>query len=403
MLHAIVDGDVIIARNHYRTFASLASSNSLAIDGCDGSFVHMTSIFLDEADKQMSQRSTGNPPSAGAQAIVYILASTIPYVAPALQKHGSEHSLATLSRLLSMCQAITSSWNSPFNVSGSHAVFHATIEGTTSPNVFALHGENIGNSTPCQTYASGAVCWDSLWETCKVGEAILTALASGSRFQPPACLVFPWTMQALDGDFAAPRTPTDAEAETKALESKSIAILGSDTFLCVPEEGLLRLASGLASPEFNLRCGPEVDYCMPSGLELKGCESSGYGAWMSLRMNTLSSDYGENAVCAISNLTFVELVYIRDYYRTVIRFFEPYIRDDGTRVGSFELMSKHLLCIQRMFSDSMHLEYVLVETLLLMVIQVPSLNANLVQRLVLDLCRHAAPAVPQALAVGKCL
>jgi hypothetical protein len=158
---------------------------------------------------------------------------------------------------------------------------------------------------------------------------------------------------------------------------------------------------------FSAMAGPEADYYrQPSDRDKTLSNSSaGYAAWVGLRLNLFDEEAVDEAqastsIAALTGLSFLELAFVRDFFRSTLRFFEPFMRDNGTSVGSFDLLFKHLNSVQILFPTGMHLEYVLIETLLLMVVQVPPLNACLVQRVVLELCTRDPAVYAPVLAVG---
>ena len=102
-------------------------------------------------------------------------------------------------------------------------------------------------------------------------------------------------------------------------------------------------------------------------------------------------------------MTPLEKYYMSDLFRDIFYFFQPYIRDDGTHIGTVDLMATHMLAAFKLFPEEprVHLEYLLVETLLLLLVQVPPVNAVGLQRLLLELCKKAPKDIPSVLAAGK--
>jgi len=167
------------------------------------------------------------------------------------------------------------------------------------------------------------------------------------------------------------------------------------------------IRDAMMSKGFSANAGPEADYYrQPSARDKTMSNSSaGYAAWVGLRLNLFDQDAVDetsaaNAVAAITGLSFLELAFVRDFFRSTLRFFEPFMRDNGTSVGSFDLLFKHLNSVQMLFPSGMHLEYVLIETLLLMAVQVPPLNVCLVQRVIMELCTRDPAVYTPVLAVG---
>lgn len=403
LTRALKEGDIILARNHLRACASLASAGSLHMSGGEGSMIQLLSVFVDEAEREISH-SANNSFNVLSQSLVFLIGSTIPYIADALKGNTDEATMSVLSRCLALCRKVCQgTWSSPYDVHGPHSLFHAQIEGTTAPSTRILPHDNAPRSVSPQ----GAVCWDNVWEVCCVAEAILSILVeSNEPLYLPSCLVLPWTLPELEDSITVNRTPVDEDEDAPHIQSGSLVVLNENdnqrpgTYLTFHEDMLNSIRAAVGSSEMRIKCSPAADYCPIAEVSIKASEANGYAAWMAPRFNTCTEDMGQNSIAAITNLSLVELVTARDYFRTIIRFFEPYIRDDGTRVGSFELISKHLMSVFQFFPEDSHLEYVLVETLLLMVVQLPALNENLVHRLLLDLCRHSSSMIPQAIVTG---
>jgi hypothetical protein len=120
--------------------------------------------------------------------------------------------------------------------------------------------------------------------------------------------------------------------------------------------------------------------------------------WLGLRYQLFDIESAPTAESFL-NLTPLEKHIISDYYCDTLRLFEPMVCDDGTLVGSIELLCKHLLSLSKLFTSPIRLEFALVEVLLLQLIQIPSRRPALVVRVILELCR-IMPELPPALATG---
>jgi hypothetical protein len=252
-------------------------------------------------------------------------------------------------------------------------------------------------------------------QVCKVADNILTSInatagASLSAENVPNCLLLLWyhpdLQEPLQKDVAQlPTTVTEGDVEAVSTTSPALP-----PRLVLDTVDTSALHATIVSDAFRVLAGPVVDYyaaptrttgnSKTERAKTGNNSSGGYGSWMAVRFNVFDEDISEDCVKALTSLTFLELVTARDYFRSVLRFFEPFIRDDGTRVGSIQLLCQHLLSVFQFFPADAHLEYILLETLLMMVVQVPSLNHSLVERVVLELCVQA-PQAPAVLAVGK--
>ena len=92
-----------------------------------------------------------------------------------------------------------------------------------------------------------------------------------------------------------------------------------------------------------------------------------------------------------------------EYLKDILRFFEPYIRVDGVRVGSVEVLSKHLLQLSSILPAESRSEVLLVESLLCMLTQTPAHYPTLLHRVIYELCRLSPSNIPVALATGLSL
>lgn len=233
-----------------------------------------------------------------------------------------------------------------------------------------------------------------------------TAGASLSAENVPKCLLLLWyhpeLQDPLQKDVA--QLPSSADSE----EASPVSVLPPRIVLESVDTSAIHAT--IVSDAFKVLAGPVVDYyaapthttgnSKTERAKTGNNSSGGYGSWMAVRFNVFDEDISTDCIKALTSLTFLELVTARDYFRSVLRFLEPFIRDDGTRVGSIQLLCQHLLSVFQFFPADVHLEYILLETLLMMIVQVPSLNHSLVERVLLELCVQS-PQAPAVLAVGK--
>lgn len=234
----------------------------------------------------------------------------------------------------------------------------------------------------------------------------------------PKCLLLIWLapqfQDILSKPIAQPLTPPEESSMEGTTPTPSSA--SSQLFLSL---NLSELNLILLSKEFNVLAGPASDCQLPlppaivSGGSAVTTErqkfvsnsSSGYSSWNSLRFNLWDEEMGAECVLSLTSLSLLELTIARDYYRSILRFFEPFIRDDGTRVGSINLVYQHLASVEQFFNQSsadVKIEYLLIETLILLLLQPPFLNSNLIQRIILELCSQSS-TIPPILASGVIL
>ena len=163
LMSALQTGDVVVARNHLRAYACLASAECVSLDGHGGvGLLHVLAALCDVAESQTSEATVMSVP---AEAAVYLLASCVPYLCTALQ-HSSSYTEIT-SRILTQCRRVIApdehgqSRCSVFDTKGPQPVFIAAIDGTAA---LQCARDASSEHSSIATSPPGAVCWDNLWE-----------------------------------------------------------------------------------------------------------------------------------------------------------------------------------------------------------------------------------------------
>ena len=483
MMMSLKAGDVIVARNHLRSFACLTAARMISLnsdntEAVGSSFLQLLLALVEIAEEENALTSTSDDHSltVSSQAAIYLLAATVPFIASELhqcQVDGQDTDEVS-SRIAALCRVVAPNTadgvahKSLYDCNNTHSVFHVNIEGTQSPNAaldcftrpISAANENSDqvHSSASSCPAGGSVCWDTLWETCRVADNILTAvhLTGGACYRYsedkfgfdaeenvdylPKCMMLIWRNADVQAELANPLAPIPeltpvesvVEVASASLEPDDVAPVAKPVEPIKPQytnytlspllliqnnettspDGVAQdvrtaVRASMMTKGFSAMAGPEADYYrQPSDRDKTMSNSSaGYAAWVGLRLNLFDQDTVDetsapSATAAITGLSFLELAFVRDFFRSTLRFFEPFMRDNGTSVGSFDLLFKHLTSVQMLFPTGMHLEYVLIETLLLMVVQVPPLNACLVQRVIMELCTRNPAVYAPVLAVG---
>jgi hypothetical protein len=83
-----------------------------------------------------------------------------------------------------------------------------------------------------------------------------------------------------------------------------------------------------------------------------------------------------------------------------LRFFEPYLREDGTQVGSLDLLASKLLDLSKIFHNDSKTEIGVLETILSMFAQYPAHYPALLERVTMELCRKEPGLYAPPLAAG---
>ena len=94
--------------------------------------------------------------------------------------------------------------------------------------------------------------------------------------------------------------------------------------------------------------------------------------WLRPRFAIFDQDTNDDVATLCSSTSPLERYLAVGYYTDILYNFEPFLRSDGTRVGSTELLLTHLLSVSRLFDSSIRMEYVLVELIFQMICAVPA-------------------------------
>jgi len=356
LLQALGDDDVSTAKLLSKTIACLSASGSFLIgspspDGGIGLSWLMEQL-IGVVDAELSSGSSLPPPG---QIAAYLLSTLCVWAAGELRSTGNQ---AVLQSALDVLTRLLSGWSSPFAEGGLQAVFNLS---TIDPDVL-LPGISEG---PPESR-----CWDSLWEACHVAVGVLEAVptqgAEGSSVDSPlpSCMLPVWVTLMKDHSI---------EDTAKLSFDVSFATQLGDLF--------------------NGRIvGSHATHCLPGG-----------GSWLRARFAVFdieSSDHARSC-CQLSSLDKFIAV---DYFADIVHFFDPIINDDGTKLGSIDLMAQHLLAVSKHFSVDAHLEYALVEMLFQLLLQQPNSNSSssmlsaLICRLMLELCKKDPVGYPPVVA-----
>lgn len=134
----------------------------------------------------------------------------------------------------------------------------------------------------------------------------------------------------------------------------------------------------------------ELIELFPSALGKKSREGA-LPTWLRLRLPILTTDAAEAINTAAQALSFNDRVVALIYMEDVLHFFDPIVLEDGTKLGSMELLMNHLLAIPKLFADvdSLSVLVMLVECLFHHVLQSGQSSAAAMQasRLILNLCK----------------
>ena len=334
------------------------------------------------------------------QILVYLLTTSLPYCIDIIRTQGGTSGAQYLSQLESLCQSVIAA-PSDYGIDGRHASFVIN----------------------CLENESG---WDTLQRLSSVAlNSIRNNTASSSSSSSGSLFILaPW--KYLQSELGSSSTfadidsyPSDVTADSGMEVTEEGAGAGDSGAVVSIAIRHLHPSGTSAADKYNLTVANISNYlgcalgkdrrdvrCVTiENRELRDRNACA-AAWLGLSVPIfdLSSDV-QHPLLALSP---EDRVWIADYARDVIVFFEPYIRNDGTYVGSVAMLVQHLLNIFKIYAvnasaiaatasgDSSLLavelvqcacEYVIVETLMLMLIQIPAYNPLCVHRILFELCR----------------
>jgi hypothetical protein len=148
MIMSLKSGDVIVARNHLRSFACLTASRMISLssdntDNAGSSFLQLLLSLVEIAEEENANTSAADHSlTVSAQAAIYLLATTVPFIASELhscQAAGQDTDNVS-SRIAALCRVVAPNTadgvahKSLYDCNNTHSVFHVNIEGTQSPD-----------------------------------------------------------------------------------------------------------------------------------------------------------------------------------------------------------------------------------------------------------------------------
>ena len=378
ILYALEQDEVLHAKLALRSAACLASSNCLLMEGAGGICVTLDALV--EIVDGTGFDGHGGLSHAG-QISAYLLANTVPWIVNALaQTNASGSGAVTLNGVRRALARVCSDLSSPFSVSGQQAIFHENIVHSTDDMAAESTGE-MSVSGLCPKGPRGSACWDSLIEACKMAvdvindaEAKVTEGRQGDLVSP-GCMCTPWV------------------------------VLREDLFSALSDITLLSFGDTFSTDILSLarsgKMGSKGKYCLPNGSPI----GASTGPWLTPRFPVFDAESAPDcAQCAA--MTELEKFILMDYYRDILYFFDPYLLEDGTRVGSVDLTIAHLLAVSKLApgggtNDQLHMEYMLLETIFQLVLQLPTSQATTAGhfRIILEIAKKQ-PAFGPAAALG---
>ena len=330
LLGALDTDSVLTAKLCLRSLACLTTCQCLALEGVGG-LIQLLDTLLDAATANyQGNGSSITMLSADTQVLLYLLSHTLPYCNFIL--HSSPTGQALLLRANTLFTSVITSYSSPFSTLGPLAIFHA----------YAAELDEEGNqvaSTPTKNLSCGPpneAAYDSLYDALCIGIAACSSCLSaensnsGINITAHYTILTPWTSPLLIDLLSTHGTGTfHGEAHPNRLSLNT----STSSF-----------SMALSNIITNNRVGLSIRNPV-SGAPV----GSGVSTWLYPRFSLLDSQCGEIVTNLLQVLPYPCRATLVGYLSDLLHFFEPKINDDGTRLGSIELLCKHLNAVQNIF------------------------------------------------------
>ena len=396
LLKSIIDNNVLTSKIVLRSLACILSCHSLTLEGDDG-FAGLLESLITIAYASWNDNTTTTTTGVGGsdtllseqgQAVIYLLATTLPWSIVALLHTQTGASL--VDRCIPLFTRIITEYRSPYSTGGKLAIFHMdnllVDEDTGDYESSHIH---LGPSAP-----GSPVCWDNLWESCKSAIDIITlAKADPKIFSLPSCMLCPWVQLA---DMLTTTTTTASplkggEGGNEVEQSSDMTNETTTTTLTLGSTFITAFHTALTDKQTSTTTPSTTPTTTPI-------------TWLKPCFSVFDPNSSVDAHIICTTLNRIEKQQIIDYYRDIIYFFDPVIRYDGTYIGTITTLCKHLLSLSKILPshiNTLPFEYILVEVLLVQ-LSLSTYNSTyhgLICRIVLELCKTAT-SFPPVLALG---
>ncbi len=430
---SLKQGDVLTAKLGLRSLACLTSCNVIGVSGDGGGMMGILTGLIDSVENAIEQYQTSTKASTKAEAAqakkktggivtgqlsllqsgtpeqckgataAYLLATTLPYCSNSMA--SNDEGKAFLLRCTAALTTIKAEYTSPFDVTGTHAIFYA--------NVNEIEGLAEG--------PEGAAVWDNLWSSCASAiDSISTALrgdATNLELTGSGALLMPWL--GLKDELDAEPEVMKAAEKVEKVEGEGEGE-GRDTIKneAPPKEETTE-AEADAEPEmvrqdvpFHIELDPELGSQISEALPSKmaTAETAAAGAptlpsWLHARFPIFDTEsWPINCPIPLgwTALTASQRHYAVDYFRDILHFFDVFIKDDGTRIGSLTTQLKHFVAVEKLFPGDTGIVGLLAEVLLNKCVEAGVAGGDSLQihRVLMEFCKTHQEFVPSILAAG---
>jgi hypothetical protein len=378
LLEALTNDEVLTAKLFLRTVSCLASAGCFAVEESGG----LLEIFENLLQGTISG---GSLQELSEQSLVcaYLLASSIPWSIEALLRFESGKDF--LKRLHTCLAEIKNAWNCPFDLNEKQSVLAHTLPGTLVANSMEEKPTSLvifdGISDSFTELLHVAIHFLDLYSNFDVSKSVL---------EFPEVFVMPWKQfkerNLLSEEFVSFLTVNQLRFTSMFLE----------------EIGSLFEKQWIGKT-FRMNCSSRKD----SGLSFCLGEkflSEKNSAFIHCRLSLFNSETNDDCF-PCCQLSMVEKFLVVSYLEDILNFFDIVVNEDGTKLGSLELLINHLLAVSKLFSinnDSsaptkLTIEYFLVEVLFHKLVALPinrRTNNLIIYRLLLQLCKRNSSFPP---------
>jgi hypothetical protein len=378
LLEVLENDEVLTAKLFLRTVSSLASAGCFAVEESGG----LLEIFENLLQGTISG---GSLQELSEQSLVcaYLLASSIPWSIEALLRFESGKDF--LKRLHECLAEIKNSWNCPFDLNDKQSVLAHTLPGT----LVASSMEE--KPTPLVIFDGIS---DSFTELLHVAIHFLDLYSnfdvSKSVLEFPEVFAMPWK-QFKERSLLSEELVSYLTVNQLRFTSKFQEEIGS-----LFEQQLI---GKTFRANYSSRKDSGLSFCL--GEKFLSEKNS---AFIHCRLSLFNSETNDDCF-PCCQLSMVEKFLVVSYLEDILNYFDIVVNEDGTKLGSLELLISHLLAVSKLFSinnDSsaptkLAIEYFLVEVLFHKLVALPinrRTNNLIIYRLLLQLCKRNSSFPP---------
>ena len=371
--------------------------------GDQNSFVQLLTNLVDAMDNTLLPSSSHNV------VVGLLVTSVIPWCAEELRNKGGDQGSVLCARIMAevVLPVCSTAYSSDYGVDGKYSSFV----------INCMEGDD-------------ADIWDSLQRQCKTAQMLLDP-ASGA----PASMFTMHIWRAFDSELNSISTFSDIDRlpDQDDEDDDAMAMVEPDDRTAIVQNPLVFVTTEPNDDTTSLTADSIREYVSKGVsthrsdtryVDLENRDNKDrnvcMGGWFSLVSSVFTVSEPNHPLACLS---LMDKTIIGDYIRDILVFFEPYIRADGTYIGSTALLTQHLLSIHKLYSVNLLLnnatdgidhdtvrvacDYLIVETILQMLIQIPSFNPLCLHKVLLELCRVAVSSnasvehsIPRIVATG---